>query len=318
MAWEQAWQEALYGPHGFYRSPDGPAGHFTTAAHGATGALLADALLRLARENGLRSVVDVGAGRGELLTHLYAACAAAEGPPAPLRLVGVDVVRRPEDLPADVEWLPSPGGAALPDELRNLTDALVVAHEWLDVVPCLVAEVADDTTLRERHVDPATGDESWGPPLAGEALAWAGEHWFTTTPGDRVEIGLSRDAAWAELLSRIASGVAVAVDYGHRAGARPDNGTLTAYRRGHQVDPRPDGTCDLTAHVAMDSLDHDDLLDQRTALRGLGIRAEPPDHAMARTDPVGYLRALERSSAAAALTARGGFGDFLWAVKRVG
>ena len=31
-----------------------------------------------------------------------------------------------------------------------------------------------------------------------------------------------------------------------------------------------------------------------------------------------YLQGLATSSAAAALTAPGGFGDFLWAVKRVG
>jgi SAM-dependent MidA family methyltransferase len=318
VGWEQAWQEALYGPHGFYRSPVGPAGHFTTATQGLTGALLAEAFVHLAREQGLTGIVDVGAGRGELLTHLCAAGTPAEGQRAPLRLLGVDVVSRPPDLPPEVDWLPSPGGEALPHELRRLTDVLVVAHEWLDVVPCVVAEVDRETTLRERHVDPATGKESWGPPLAGRALAWAGEHWFTTTPGDRVEVGLSRDAAWADLLSRVARGVVLAVDYGHRAGARPARGTLTAYRHGREVDPVPDGRCDLTAHVAMDSLDHDELLDQRTALRALGIRGDPPDHALARTDPLAYLRALERSSAAAALTARGGFGDFLWAVKRVG
>ena len=87
---------------------------------------------------------------------------------------------------------------------------------------------------------------------------------------------------------------------------------------GQLVTPVPDGTCDLTAHVAMDTLDHDELLDQRTALRGLG-RGRPTAAAeLASRDPQAYLRALAPSSAAAALTAPGGFGDFLWAVKRVG
>jgi len=317
-SWPDAWQEALYGRRGFYRSPRGPAGHFTTATHGSTGRVLARALLRLAAQHGVRQVVDVGAGRGELLSHLYAVLPGSAPASPPLRLVGTDVVPRPPDLPADVGWVRSPGGAELPDELSDLTDALVVAHEWLDVVPCVIAEVDDRTVLRERHVDTVTGAEAWGPPLAGEELAWAGEHWFPTTPGFRVEVGLARDRAWAELVGRVSSGVVLAVDYGHVAGTRPTHGTLAAYRRGRLTTPVPDGSCDLTAHVAMDSLDHDELVDQRTALRRLGVDGSPPPVELARADPPAYLRALEEAGAAAALTARGGFGDFLWALKRRG
>jgi SAM-dependent MidA family methyltransferase len=310
MPWDHAWHEALYGARGFYRAADGPAAHFTTATHGQTGRLLAEALAHLARENHLTQVVDVGAGRGELLTHLYAA------EPA-LRLTGLDVVARPPGLPAPVRWLRSPGGAAVPTELAHLESALVVAHEWLDVVPCPVAEVDPDGVLRHRLVDRA-GAESWGEPVTGDELEWCEAHWQATEPGQRVEIGLSRAAAWSELLSRVDAGIVLAVDYGHRSGDRPYGGTLAAYRAGRMVDPAPDGTCDLTAHVAMDTLDHDDLLDQRTALRGLGIVGRSPDHDLAHRDPAAYLRALERAGAATALTAHGGFGDFLWALKRVG
>jgi hypothetical protein len=116
----------------------------------------------------------------------------------------------------------------------------------------------------------------------------------------------------------LARGLAGAVDYGHTAGARPAGGTLTAYREGRRVAPVPDGSCDLTAHVAMDTLDHDELLDQRTALRRLGVDGSTPPHDLALRDPGAYLQALVRSSAAAALTAPGGFGDFLWALRRVG
>jgi SAM-dependent MidA family methyltransferase len=311
MFWVDAWQDSLYGPQGFYRSEAGPRAHFSTATHGPTGRLLAEALLRLADEHGLRHVVDVGAGRGELLQHLYAARPA-------LRLTGLDVVARPEGLPDPVEWLVSPGGAGLPQEIRDLDQALVLAHEWLDVVPCPVAEVDDGGLLRHRLVEPDTGTESWGPPVSGDELAWAGRHWFTTTPGDRVEVGTTRDAAWADLLSRVRTGLAVAVDYGHTGGNRPPQGTLAAYREGVLVAPVPDGTCDLTAHVAMDSLDHDDLLDQRTLLRGLGVDGHLPPHEVARQDPRAYLCALESTSAAAALTDPGGFGGFLWAVKELG
>jgi SAM-dependent MidA family methyltransferase len=310
-AWVEAWQDALYGPRGFYRSPAGPRAHFSTATHGPTGRVLAEALLRLADDRGLAHVVDIGAGRGELLEHLYAARPA-------LRLTGLDVVARPEGLPAPVEWLVSPGGAGLPEGLRDLDRVLVLAHEWLDVVPCPVAEVDDEGRLRHRLVEPDTGTEEWGPLVAGVELAWAGHHWFTTTPGDRVEIGTTRDAAWQDLLARIGSGVAIAVDYGHTGGDRPAQGTLAAYKEGVVVAPVPDGTCDLTAHVAMDSLDHDDLLDQRTLLRGLGVDGRVPPHELAQRDPQGYLRGLERASAAAALTDPGGFGGFLWAVKELG
>ncbi|MDU0314203.1 SAM-dependent methyltransferase [Phycicoccus sp. M110.8] len=316
--WSLAWQDALYGPDGFYRARGGPAAHFTTATHGPTGRVLARALLRLADEHGLTGVVDVGCGGGELLTHL---CAVRHGeqPSAPsLRLTGVDVGPRPDRLPHEVEWLVSPGGPALPDELDDLRDVLVVAHEWLDVVPCTVAEVDDRGCLRERLVDPVTGVESWGEPLSGEQLAWAQQHWPATATGDRVEVGLPRDRAWAGLLGRVTTGLVVAVDYGHTAATRPAHGTLVAYRSGHLVEPVPDGTCDLTAHVAMDSLVHDELVDQRTALARLGVDGRTPPVELARTDPAGYLQSLQESSAAAQLTARGGFGDFLWAFSRRG
>jgi SAM-dependent MidA family methyltransferase len=133
-----------------------------------------------------------------------------------------------------------------------------------------------------------------------------------------VEVGRVRDLAWAALVARLASGTAVAVDYGHRRGGRPAHGTLTAYREGAVVAPVPDGTRDLTAHVAMDSLDHDELVDQRTMLRSLGLTGQRPPRELATTDPAEYLRALTEASAAAALTAPGSFGDFLWAIKRVG
>jgi SAM-dependent MidA family methyltransferase len=313
VTWRDAWQEALYGAHGFYRAPRGPAGHFTTATHGDLGGVLARALGTFADQHGLTRVVDVGAGRGELLSHLA-------GARPDLALTGVDVVARPAGLPASVGWVRSPGGAALPEheDLTEMADVLVVAHEWLDVVPCTVAEVDDSGVLRVVQVDPATGAERLGEPVTGPELTWVHEHWPATTPGERVEVGLDRDRAWAELLGRIHSGVAVAVDYGHRAGERPAHGTLAAYRSGHPDAPVPDGTCDLTAHVAMDTLDHDELLDQRTALARLGVDATTPDLGLARTDPPGYLAALAHSSAAAALTARGGFGDFLWVVSRRG
>jgi SAM-dependent MidA family methyltransferase len=232
-------------------------------------------------------------------------------------VLAVDVVERPDGLDERIAWLHSPGGAALPAELTGLRDALVIAHEWPDVVPCTVAELDPDGTARVVHVDPVSGEERLGPELGDADRLWAQAHWPSTTPGDRLEVGRTRDEAWSDLVSRVASGLLVAVDYGHVATERPSAGTLTAYRRGVQTEPVPDGTMDLTAHVAVDTLDADEVGRQRDLLRELGVRGATPPHALAATDPIGYLRALERAAAEAELIRPGGFGDFWWAVKRV-
>ena len=71
--------QALYGPDGFYTRPGpGPAAHFRTSAHaspifaGALARLLSIVDTALGRPDPL-DVVDVGAGRGELLIALLAA-----------------------------------------------------------------------------------------------------------------------------------------------------------------------------------------------------------------------------------------------------
>lgn len=331
VPWRDAWHEALYAAgRGFYVARGGPAAHFMTAAHGPTGRVLAEAVLELwAAEHGAALpsvVVDVGAGRGELATHLiaalehsgsrYAVAPPREETPRP-RVVAVDVVDRPEGLDEHVEWLRSPGGAGLPPELTDLRGALVVAHEWLDVVPCTVAEVDDDGTPREVLVDPASGEESLGAMLTDADRHWAEAHWPTTRPGDRIEVGRARDDAWSDLVSRVASGTLVAVDYGHTATTRPLGGTLTAYAGGQLTPPVPDGSCDLTAHVAIDTLDADVVRTQREALQALGLTGATPPHALASADPLAYLAALERAGAEAGLLDRDGFGGFWWAVKRV-
>ena len=79
----------------------------------------------------------------------------------------------------------------------------------------------------------------------------------------------------------------------------------------------PDGSCDLTAHVALDSLEHDELTTQRAALHELGLHARTPAPDLARTDPAGYLAALAGGSAVGALTAPDGLGGFAWVLRRV-
>ena len=301
--WRDAWHEALYGSRGLYRASH-PHAHFSTATSPGLVDVLAEAVVALCRRKGLRSLVDVAGGGGELVA---AVCALAPD----LDLTCVEVRPRPVGLPEQVRWVRSPGGARLPDGLRGLRDALVLAHEWLDNVPCVIAE-RTDAGLLAVHVAP-DGAERLGRPVDLLDRAWADRWW---PEGSRVEIGRARDEAWADLLSRVDSGLAVAVDYGHTARARPVHGSLTAYRAGELVDPVPDGTCDLTAHVAVDSLAHDRLVTQRDLLPELGLVAPRPPHDLAAREPAAYLQALARHTAVAALRDPRGLGAFWWVLAR--
>ncbi len=313
VPWPHAWHNALYGPHGFYHAAEGPAGHFATSVGGVphADAVMARAITTLARRHGVRTIVDVAAGRGAFTTAMARA--------APdVSLVGVDIVERPTDLPKHIDWVVSPGGGALPTELSGLSSTLVVAHEWLDVVPAMVALRGTDTVWREVLVDPCDGEQHVGSEIEGPELEWL-QTWVDPDT-ETAEVGLSRDRAFADLVSRVDHGLVLAVDYGHRSGHRPINGTLTGYRAGRAVAPVPDGSMDVTAHVCIDSLlvtgglgakavtarlQHEMLSDV------LGPPTMPP-HDLARTQPSAYLEALAQHTADRVLREPHGFGGFWW------
>jgi len=197
----------------------------------------------------------------------------------------------------------------MPDRIEGL----LIAHEWLDNIPCDVVEVDDDAVVRLLDVDPATGEESLGEPCESW---WLDTWWPLTTPGQRAEIGEARDAAWADAVARV-DGVALAIDYAHTRDSRPPYGSLRSYADGREVDVVPDGTRDVTAHVAIDSVAARvgaRLTSQRDALAELGIDGTRPPLELAGTDPTAYARALARATQAAELRARGGWGDFIWAM----
>ena len=318
LTWRAAMERALYGAEGFYRRPGaGPAGHFRTSAHNpvfaeAIGRLLLDVDARLGAPERL-DFVDMAAGRGELAAGVAAWLAATEPDLAPrLRLVAVDLGPRPEDLPEAVTW-----AARAPDRVVGL----LVANEWLDNVVCDVAEVGDDGVVRIVEVDPATGAERLGAEPDPAQQAWLARWWplAGTEPGTRAELGLDRDEAWRSAVGKLARGLAVAVDYAHTADTRPPFGTLTGYRDGHQVPAVPDGSCDITAHVALDACAaalppevETTLTTQRERLKLLGISGSRPDLTQASTDPLGYVRALSRASSATELTDPTGLGAFGW------
>ncbi len=308
-SWKAAWDDALYGAGGFFRR-ESPAAHFRTSVHASP--LFAQALVRLVRASGLDTLVDIGAGRGELLR-------AAHALDPDLELLAVEVASRPADLPQSIGWT-----TALPESVEGV----VVANEWLDNIPCHVVEMAADGMARMVHVDAATGRESLGHRLDHSAVppslrAWVDRWWplDPTEPGARAEIGSSRDAAWAEVVSRVSRGLAVAIDYGHTREERPPFGSLRSYRDGKEVEVLPDGSRDVTAPVAVDSVAErvgGSITSQRDALTRLEVSGVRPDLALARSDPAGYVRSLARAGEAAELTSGGGLGDFWWVVSVVG
>jgi SAM-dependent MidA family methyltransferase len=299
----------LYGAGGFFRR-ESPSAHFRTSVHASP--LFATALVRLVRDAGLDTMVDIGAGRGELLLAMHALDPG-------LDLLGVEVAPRPDGLPDHIAWT-----TALPESVEGL----VIANEWLDNIPCHVVEVAPDGEVRVVHVDPATGVESLGRALthatvAASLPAWCETWWplAADEPGTRAEVGSTREAAWAEVVGRVTRGIAVAVDYGHTRDGRPPFGSLRSYRDGAEVDLLPDGSRDVTAHVAVDSVVDrvgGVVVRQREALRRLGVSGARPDLGLATSDPAGYVAALSSATEAAELTAEGGLGDFLWVVTTVG
>ena len=297
--------DALYGATGFYRSSGAPGRHFRTAAHSsplwakALGELATRVDRALGEPDGF-TVVDMGAGGGELLAGLSATA------PDRWRLVGVDVASRPESLPQRVHWLAEP-----PVDVVGL----VVAVEWLDVVPVDVVELSDDgPRLVEVTHD---GDERLGAPPSEADREWLARWWPLAEVGDRAEIGRSRDTAWSGLVATtLARGVAVAIDYAAEP-SRDVAGTLTGYRDGRQILPVPDGSCDITAHVLMASCadavrDVDSrLVSQRDALLALGLSGDRPPYG---GNPQEYVAALSQASAAAELLDPHGLGAFTWLV----
>lgn len=321
--WTDAWFDALYGPGGFFARGERPAGHFRTAP--LIGPELAETLVELLHRVDTAlghparlDFVDLGAGGGELAGAVRALAPAALG--RRLRVTAVELVP-PPDAPPDVRWLTEP-----PQRVTGL----LVGHEWLDAVPCPVVR-ADGGRWRRVLVGP-TGAETVGGPVDPAAANWLRRWWPRCADGERAEVGTPRDGAWAGAVTGVLAGAALAVDYGHlrtdRAAGRYPAGTLTGYRRGRQVPPVPDGTCDLTAHVALDAcaaagaatgtVTGTALVAQRDALEALGLTGTPPPAGLASADPTAWLDTAHRAARVAELRSPGGLGAFGWLLQTTG
>lgn len=320
MTWRAATEAALYGPGGFYRDGPGPSAHFRTSVH--VSPRFAEALVTLLHEvdaalgrPGTVDLVDVGAGRGELLTGMLNA--APPGLAGRLRCTAVELAARPDDLDPRIAWRSEP-----PARITGLA----IANEWLDNVPVDVVEVTGDGP-RVVLVDPGSGAERTGGPPPADDNAWLARWWPLRDPGARAEVGRHRCTAWAGLVRRLRRGMALAVDYGHDRAGRPACGSLTGYRDGRLVPPVPDGRCDITAHVALDACAAAGqgagaadtfLTTQRTALRSLGVTGTRPPLGLAHSDPARYVRELSGASTSAELLSPDGLGAFTWLAQSMG
>lgn len=308
MRWREAMQRGLYGPGGFFVQQR-PADHFRTSAH--VSPLFAQALAELVCQvdaalnaPATLDLVDVGAGRGELLATLLRALPGEVR--ARTRPIAVELAMSPPLDSSGIEWRADiPGG---------LTGVLL-STEWLDNVPL---DLARDGQYLSADLTPAG-------PLEEADTDWI-ERWWPE-PADIVEVGRARDEAWAGAVGALSAGLALTVDYGHQRYDRPPVSTITGFRAGREVAPALDGSTDITCHVAIDSAAQAGseiaggapyrLLRQREALRRLGVDGRRPPLTLASTDPTGYMRALVTASEAAELTAQGGLGAHWWLLQSV-
>ncbi|MEU8017334.1 SAM-dependent methyltransferase [Micromonospora parva] len=281
-----------------------------------------------------------------------------------IRFTAVEYADRPEDLSEEINWTAEiPDGITgllIATEWLDNVPLDVAVHSkdgWRYVLvdPESGVETIGEPVTRDdldwlttwwphpassSHADPdltstdaTSGSESGfraARPAEGSSLTARSRPGCPETPsGDyqRAEIGRTRDDAWASAVRKMQRGLAVAVDYGHLSGDRPVDGTLTGYRGGRQVPPVPDGTSDVTAHVAMDSVASAgaavarcaySVVLQREALRALGADGGRPPISLAGTDPAGYVRALAAASAVAELTDPAGLGGHWWLRQPVG
>ncbi len=317
-------REALYGAGGFYSRGERPADHFRTSVGSqryadAVLALIDSVDAALGRPDRV-DLVDVGSGQAELLARVLRSAelrSAESRLPERIRPCAVELAPRPASLDPRIRWQ-----AVVPRAIHGV----ILANEWLDSVPLELAELAPDGP-RLVLVDRATGAERLGGRVSARDEQWLARWWPLREVGDRAEIGRPRSNAWAAVIGGLARGAAVAADYAHAAAARPDAGTLTGYRYGHQVPAVPDGSCDLTAHVALDACAAAGasagatatlLTTQRNALRALGVSGKRPPLELARRDPRRYAAELCRATEEAALLDPAGLGGFGWLVQTAG
>lgn len=267
IAWADAWRQANSTFYASNQAED----HFATSIHADEQVANALAHVITQQHEAHRDqdffVIDVGSGAGRLLEQLRTRV------DADVHLLGVDIRERPQGLSPDIQWRQVTVSEGNDDVTGVQGDiaGVVIAHEFIDDIPCEVFELDEDTSPRIVLVDPATGAEDLGPHLddpaaaallgsirAAEVRAWLDAWWPPTRPGARREVGITRQRVWSALTRSVHAGCAVAIDYAHTHADRIagvwDGGTLKGFSGGRPHRAVPDGSVNITAHVALDAL----------------------------------------------------------------
>ncbi|MCH9677774.1 MAG: SAM-dependent methyltransferase [Actinomycetia bacterium] len=246
ISWLNAWESAAFGPDSFYgefgKGGSNPYNHFDTAVKSDPD--LAAKLFPYLQEACVKSgspsnflILDAGGSDGSLINELKT-------------LISQNKLNWKTQIfdvsSGDVRKIP----------IREQF-GVVIAHELLDDIPLSVVEYDEDMTARTVLVDPDTGHEILGEPISQAESEWLHNWWPQTVAHARREIGITRDHAWSKLTQVFQTGRAIAVDYSNSREQRSlgtfDAGTLTGFQRGKSVRPIPNGTVNITAHVALDS-----------------------------------------------------------------
>jgi|LakMenEpi03Aug12_release.lakeMendotaPanAssembly.Ray.scaffolds.fasta_scaffold111861_2 SAM-dependent MidA family methyltransferase len=245
-----------------------PSAHFRTSSRSSSRIAQALATIVLEQWERLRgpdnfTVTDVGADDGHLLDAIRAYVPAELR--AAMRWRAVDLIAGA----CEVEWVvadvstcdlpPAPG--------------VLFAQELLDDIPCTIVENDEEGRPWVVGID-ADGVLTPLAPLDSRPdLKWLDTWWPDTTPFAMREVGRNRDEVWRRMRASVTAGAAIAIDYGHmreeRLCGRWAGGTVRGFRAGRVVRPIPNGRCNITAHVAMDSLAPARLLRQ-SEVTGIG------------------------------------------------
>lgn len=258
--WIDGWEEAAFGPDGFYLDQR-PYDHFATSvSQGRLASLLLPYLLSTLNQLDSVTLVDVGAGDGDLGAQLHDLLDANLR--SRVHFLALDVRPRPIHLHEAIQWLQ--GDARETIKQVPVGNMLLIAHEFLDDLPCDVVEVDEAGFVHLGMTDDETQHLTLGPLLCApeheQQLQWLARWWPTQRPLMRAEVGSRRDEFWNVATGLITSGYAIAIDYAHVKADRErglwDGGTLTGYLNAITVTPVTDRSVNLTAHVALDAVAH--------------------------------------------------------------
>ncbi|UOD50322.1 class I SAM-dependent methyltransferase [Orrella daihaiensis] len=267
MSFAQWMQQALYEPGlGYYSAglaklatrdtlhcPSSASGDFVTAPElsAAFGYTLAQQVAQVLREQDKPTILEFGAGSGQLAHDVLTALADQElHPHYHILEVSADLRERQQLKLAhwgtQVQWL---------DQLPDTFIGVVLANEVLDAMPVHLVGWTSDGTVFERGVAWGTDGFVWEDRPAGEVLANELAGKMPPLPGYLTEINLAGRAWINEVSQRLQWGIALLIDYGFPQAEyyhpQRREGTLMCHiqHRSHAQPLILPGLQDITAHV---------------------------------------------------------------------